>query len=692
MATTAPPTRELGAINALAGLPGWSDFGAWMDQEEYVPELTWPRSVQTYGIIRRDSQIAGLLRGLTMPIRRRRWLIDPNGARPEVVSALADDLGLDVQGQEPRPRGRSRNRFRHGQHLAEALRALVYGHAYFEQVGEVEDRGRGRWRLRKLAPRPQRSITGFRVARDGGLIAIKQAEGLDPIEIPVSRLVAYIFDQEPGNWVGTSMLRDLHRPWLIKDRVLRVGAINIERAGGVPYGVAPPNATDTQIAEIARMAREFKVGETSGGALPHGAELKFAMAAGGDGAVAFIRLMNEEMSRALLEMFMQLGQTETGSRALGSEFIDFLAMAHDAIADWYAEITNEHVIEDWVDWNYGEDEQAPLLVSEEPDPDLADVDLAQLAAQGLITPDPALEDHLRSRYRLPERTAGAVPPSPEVRAERLRRGRSARPVAAAAISLPDRPLRREPYPHEVAAAVDFRAIEAQFETARDGLLAAWAEVRAAQIDELVDAIAATDDLAELAAIAATPAGADALLAAMDELLSEGAASALSEAAAQGAALPDPDLADARALLESRAEATAALLARSLSETAARQAVARTGGALAPAEVAAEVRAHLEGLSDAYLLDQLGGALTAAQMSGRRAAMHGGEAPGTRYYASELLDSATCSVCVGLDGTEYASLQEAERDYPTGGAAGCLGGPRCRGTLVALYPDESEPSA
>jgi len=95
-----------------------------------------------------------------------------------------------------------------------------------------------------------------------------------------------------------------------------------------------------------------------------------------------------------------------------------------------------------------------------------------------------------------------------------------------------------------------------------------------------------------------------------------------------------------------------------------------------------VREHLEGLSDQYLDDNLGGALTQAQNTGRRAVMERG--PQKQIYASELLDQNTCVRCAAIDGKEYASLSDAERDYPTGGHKDCLGGARCRGTLVAVY--------
>src|SRR5690606_27790236 len=119
--------------------------------------------------------------------------------------------------------------------------------------------------------------------------------------------------------------------------------------------------------------------------------------------LASIRYYDEAMARSFLAMLLQLGQTETGSRALGETFAGFFQMSIEAIANWYADTTTEHVIEDIVDWNYGEDELAPVLVWEyEEETPLAIADLARLVHAGVLTVDPELENWIRDREGLPE--------------------------------------------------------------------------------------------------------------------------------------------------------------------------------------------------------------------------------------------------------------------------------------------------
>jgi hypothetical protein len=107
----------------------------------------------------------------------------------------------------------------------------------------------------------------------------------------------------------------------------------------------------------------------------------------------------------------------------------------------------------------------------------------------------------------------------------------------------------------------------------------------------------------------------------------------------------------------------------------------TGGKMSKAEVAAETRAYMDEIKHQMTRDRLGGALTAAYNTGRRAVM--AEGPAASYYASELLDANTCTPCSLVDGTQYSTLGDAEVDY-VGGYVQCAGGDRCRGTIVAVY--------
>jgi hypothetical protein len=381
-----PPDREIGrSVDSTQDFTGLLPWGQWVDDVEQAPQLRWPMSIKVYDDMRNDAQCQGLYYGATAAIQRYTWYLDPNGCPARWVKLLAADLNLPVgidaaveaaNSAVKRARLRSQKRFSWYNHVATALKALQYGHYYFEQVGEITDEAPGGgqvWRLRKLGPRHPRTITEILVAQDGGLVAVQQgypatmvpgAPGDRNPPIPIDQLVCYVWDQEPGNWVGRSIYRPMYKNYLIKDRLLRVDAIKHERNGvGMPIIEAPEGASGPQIQDLDKMAQEYKVGERGGGALPFGAKLTLQGTQGTlPDTIASMRFQNEEMARSMLMMFMQLGQTETGSRSLGKTFIDWFSIQQESIADWLCDTANEHIIEDWWDWNVDpEADETPLL-------------------------------------------------------------------------------------------------------------------------------------------------------------------------------------------------------------------------------------------------------------------------------------------------------------------------------------------
>jgi histone H3/H4 len=684
MAASAPITEQ-GNASGQAGLVAWAAWAGGDPGIERVPELMWPSSVTTYQAMLNDAQAFSLWMSLILPIRSYHWYIEPNGARPEVVERISRNYNLPVgRDQAEFNRRRAQRRFSFDKHLEDALRALYYGHMYFEQVGEMDIDPASSvlvWNLRKLGIRSPRTLSEINVNTDGGLKSIRQASGPFAPEITVDRLVAYVWDREGANWAGRSLFRSIYRNWLTKDRVLRVGAINIERAGGVPYANAPEGASGPEIAALDILLRNFRVGEKAGVALPHGTQLKFAAAAGGDGAVNYIKLQNEEMARAFLQMVNMLGQTATGSRALGGTFDDIASVAQFTIAKWFTDIFNEHVIEDDVEWNEGPDEEfAPLLAFDAGDADPVEgFDAALNEDEGIMDPNGEVEAMIRPVRRTTARRGTA--------ARRRSGGGAVQAAQASPVPLPPRPLRRAPYEHEIRAAVDYAAMDSAYDSALELLVQ---EVRALQtysIDELHDAIVDADgDLDDLAELSVEPQAEDVIHARLQQTATISIAQAAQEAARQGVEVPRQDVSDIADALRDRAGAVDRLLVNSLAQTASRHAVRLTGGGLSAAEVADSTRDYLRGLSGSYLRDVLGGAVQQATNAGRKLVFSRDGEEGD-VYASELLDSNTCSRCTGIDGTPYDSLEAAERDYPTGGYKDCEGRERCRGTLVKVYKSE-----
>jgi hypothetical protein len=412
-ATTAP-TSELGYQFSAPGY--WSGATDWLEQ---TAELRWPNNIAIYdAMARQDAQVASMLRAVTMPVRRMRCRIEPRDARPEVAQMLAEDLGLPLTGKDAAPTaGRTRDRFSWGDHLQQALLCTRYGHAVFEQVYRIDPAGYAR--LRKLAYRPPQSIAGWDVALDGGLDGIRQygatGRSMDT-PIPVSRLVVYVLDREGGDWTGMSLLRPAYKNWLLKDRLLRTQAQTIERNGmGVPIYEGQQGATGDDLTKGQEIATNLRSGQNAGAATPYGAKLRLAGVEGTlPDAKPAIEYHDTQIARGMLAHFLTLGGM-TGSWALGSTFADFFTMSLQALGDMVIDTVNQHVVEDWVDVNFGPDEPAPVVVGEEIGSrhDLTAQAIALLIQSGALQVDPAVREFVRDSFGLPMPTGDPIPtPTP----------------------------------------------------------------------------------------------------------------------------------------------------------------------------------------------------------------------------------------------------------------------------------------
>ena len=440
--------------------------------------------------------------------------------------------------------------------------------------------------------------------------------------------------------------------------------------------------------------------------MPPGARLRIQGVEGAfpDG-LPFIAYLDQQMARAALASMLDLGNTSNGSRALGQTFADLLQLAQQATADLIAETATDLCVR-LTDYNLGVDAPAPAVVPGDltVDEETLAASVAQLIAQGAITPDADTEAWLRDVYGAPakktEPNPAPVPPGPptgpadpqgepanpptaqppatgQTAAGRVCRHR----VAAAAAG-------RDLTPAEAAAGLDPAALDQAHADVLTALTTAWTSVEADQHDSLTTQVAAAGSLAALAAITlATTDAADVLGAAMLEAADLGADLALTETTHQGHTLTAPTI-DVAAVQDA-ADAIAAVMGQQTSAAAAREALRLAGDGATGEQVAAGVQTHLTSLTDSWTQAQLGGAVSQGLNTGRAAVLAQlADTPGIRWAASEVRDTATCPACLDVDGTVYDSWETAAAAYPTGGYRSCAGRLRCRGVLFSLAPGQS----
>lgn len=240
------------------------------------------------------------------------------------------------------------------------------------------------------------------------------------------------------------------------------------------------------------------------------------------------------------------------------------------------------------------------------------------------------------------------------------------------------------------AEPDLGQMQRDWESSLGSLMTDFTEINVKWQKQLLDQIkemAASGSLLHLLGLTVDTADGAALLEASMMALGQGAAHKVaSEGEAQGVKVHP--VYPQRGEISVLAQVVIAQLGAEIALSAGREAVRVSGPGTSADDVASKVGEHLTALSDARPKQQFGGALTAAQHNGRIATLLA--APQAAYYASEVLDGSTCKYCAAVNRRWLGnSLTEASKLYPRAGYIDCLGGIRCRGTVVAVWrPEQS----
>lgn len=680
----------------MSEFQGWNS--ALTDILETVPALQWPESNHTYGKMRTDPQLTAVLNAYILPLLAAPKYVDGTGCRGEVVKLIADDLGLPVQGKDTHPGPARRRGVDIDEHMRLAALHLVFGHMPFAERYEIRD---GKARLAELSERMPTTITNIITTDDGKLDGILQFGAKNPI--PASQLVWYVHEREGASWQGRSMLRSAYGPWLIKHEMWRVLATSNRRFGiGVPQVNAPQGATTEQVRQASLLASSIRGGDQSGAGLPYGFSLDIKGVTGSaPDTLAFIRYLDSQMAQMALASVLNLDASPNGSRALGDTFVNLMMLSLNAVAKDMASVLTRLAVR-MVDYNYGEDEPAPRIVIGDVGsrPEVTAEAIVALMNAGAVTADPALEAWVRERWTLPEKEevpepdpaplppvpvppegsedpTALPPPGQPVAARRFRRSiRASEPTTK----------RRELTSMEAASGVDVETLDETWTDTVDELIKNWTKISREQRLELAEQIAAAvddDSIDALAALAVDSSNAaDMLAEAMVAMALVSATEMKKEARKQGVSVSGEQIDEER--LRETASAVASLMGSGLAGAAGREAIRVWSDGRTGSEVADDVDNHMRSLSDGFLQEQLGHAVSAAQNHGRQAVINA--APKGRYFASEVLDKNTCKACRAIDGEEFESKGEAGQAYASGGYVDCQGRLRCRGIVVAVWND------
>ena len=303
--------------------------------------------------------------------------------------------------------------------MREVLTMMPFGFSVFEKVFTFMKTAQGnKIVLKKLAFRKQSTIhkreqedktpgvvQWLDTAAVSGL-----SKGKTQISIPAEKLVIFTHRREGDDYEGSSVLRSAYKHWLIKDNLYRFDGVRHERQGiGIPVIKLPKGATEGDKKDALDIVANIRGSEQTGIVLPGGEEggwnFEYADLKGGSGTdfQKSIDHHNREILKNVLAQWLELGNTETGSRSLNDGQSQYFLMALEAVAKYICDTINKNIIKQLVDLNYDTDRYPELKFEslERLDKESLVNMITQLIDVQLLEADDTLKDYIREILDLP---------------------------------------------------------------------------------------------------------------------------------------------------------------------------------------------------------------------------------------------------------------------------------------------------
>jgi len=439
-------TIDTSGRTSIYGVPATAITGGFLvDLGEYNSEMMGRNAITIYEQMRRgDGQVDATLEACIQPILSAQWDVVPveDGSRASGVGGR-ERKNPTTHNLQPNPSSNSNGKATaaKAKEIAAAVKAnlfggletpteiggwatqswsevlrntmlmLAFGCAAYEEVWTVDG---DQLRLRMLADLPPMTFYQWDVEPDGRTLRALVQYGYrkdryERLAVPADKLTLFTYRQEGANFWGRPLLRAAYPHWYVKNALYRIDAIAAERNGmGIPCIVLPPGASAEDRETAIRFVTQLAAHERTGITLPAGATFELL---GVKGTVRdilpSINHHNEQITLTALAAFMNLGRTQTGSRAIGSVQQKFFLLSLQNIADYVARRITDNTIRRFVYYNYGVDAPVPQLkvanVQSRSFEDVMDY-LTRLATAGVVVSDRGLRDQVRTELGMPPET------------------------------------------------------------------------------------------------------------------------------------------------------------------------------------------------------------------------------------------------------------------------------------------------
>jgi hypothetical protein len=404
--------------------------------EEYNRQLVGVAGLRIFDIMRRsDTTIRRTLQICKLPILASTKDVVPGGDSDE-AAFRARYVKRELMERNVKYKSFER----------ECLSFFDFGHFVAEKTYELTTfEGRTLIGIKSLDSRKQTSIYAWETPdKKPGITQILITKPM--VGIPREKLLVMTHDQEGENYEGTSLLRSAYKDWNIKDKLVIMNAIALEKlANGVPTlkKDGTVNVTPAEIAKVRAALRSLYANEEGFLEIPAGliVEMLDLKASSNKDVLPTIQYHDRQIVGSVLAQFTELGSQKGsgGAHALSSDQTKLFMKSEEAADQIIVDAINEDLIKQICDLNWSDNDTVgyPKLVggqiSDEDVTVMADA-VDKLMTAGALTAGIEIEQHLRKTMHLPEMTEDEIANYAE---QQQQKADLAKAAAEAALNPPD---------------------------------------------------------------------------------------------------------------------------------------------------------------------------------------------------------------------------------------------------------------
>lgn len=393
----------------------WTMIVNWIITEEYNQDLSGIIWLTNYDKMRKsDAQVAASLLVCELPIKSANWFVEAAEDKNWEVTEEAVQIAKFVEKCLFEKMSITWDDF-----LWEALTMLQFWHSVFEKIYTSD------WEnvfIKKLWLRKANSITRWGDLEWNPWITQILAEAIqDPkspnqnkqeVFIPGAKLIIFTNGKQGENYEGISVLRSAYKHWYFKDKLYKFDAVKHERQSvWIPVIYMPSGAWDDDKAAALDLVTNVRASEQSGIVMPGTKEdwwlFEFAEVKWNNWSDLYesIKHHNREIAKNVLAQFLELWDTDSGSRSLWDSQTGLFLQSMESVAKNLSDTLNRYLIPELVDLNFDVENYPKLKFKKmsSVDYNVLSTSLWTLSEKGIITPDDELEQFLRNAMDLPRR-------------------------------------------------------------------------------------------------------------------------------------------------------------------------------------------------------------------------------------------------------------------------------------------------